>query len=377
MEAVSSPNTQRFANILSQKLERSLTNVKEANVARESFYQCAETYRNRMQQPHDLKIDAFLHDCQHKTLHEVVNKHFNKNSSRFEQQHPLLKLFAEQTGHLENALRDETKNLSQSIGEQSNWAPILRHEMLRLVAYIRKNKCEFMSREPFNCHVINIAELPEYLDILNEMQAANVGCRLQLIVCNEVHYTAIDLEISPEEKICCILDAYRESKAALVEKAFLDAGFISFVVGRDNDDIDQQVQTDTRSCSIYSMSQLVSTAKIPNFLQRLKEGRAGIPGKSVNVSWTELPANIIKNSQNCQLLQEYIEKHDSDDVDLEYYFNKRGRGIESKLADYNVKVRNFISGAPQEMITSIVCESPLEALKQLSNSKRLETSSSP
>lgn len=363
MEASNAIKLTRFESILLQKLERRLADAKEAQVARESLYQMAESYRNHSQAS-DKRIDAFIHDCSHMTLHEIFSKHLNTDSANFTLQHPLLQSCSSYSEQLKSLLEDESKKIPKLIQEQSDWAPIRRHEMLRIAAYVHNNKCAFMQREPFNCHVIDSEELHDYLQILNGVQAENTSCRLQLIVCNEVHYTAIDLEISPTEKICCILDAYREPKAALVEQAFLAAGFTVFVTGRDNEGKDEQVQTDTRSCSIYSLSQLTSTSSIVGFLQKLKEGKTIVPGQVVNVPWTELPANIIKNSQNKQLINNYVRANRSKE-ELNFFFNKRGRGIEYKLAEYNNKVQNFMASAPFDKITAIACQSPFESLMQI------------
>lgn len=353
-------------NRLLQKLKHSLEGVVDPEIAKNRLYEYGEVYKNyKGTSP---EIENFLYACRHKTLHESVDNYFSSQSYKFEAQPNLVKNCVEVLPLLKPALTAERETIGDYIRKQFPWVPIRRHEMLRLLIHTNQIKGSLFDKPPVHCHVLDIDELKEYLAKLNQKPLGNNTHRLQLIICNEVHYTAVDLELSKEKKQCCILDAYREEKAGLIEKGLLEAGYKLFVAGRNAEGADQQLQTDTRSCSIYSLSQLTSSSWQKDFFHQLSHLHADRKDNAFNIAWDQLSPPLIKNSQNELQKIDYLKNNPTTlwkEKPVSVYLSD-AKGIENKLTGYIQKINVLFAEKTAEELVEISCQSPLRALERLS-----------
>ena len=134
--------------------------------------------------------------------------------------------------------------------------------MLRLLMNLYK-KDRRSANKDFDGFVIDFTELRTFIDSIEKLRSPQDSpIRLQVMVRNEVHYTAIDMELSNPKRKCCIMDAYGEPKANFIEETFKRAGFKVFTIGTG-----ETLQKDTRSCSIFSLDHLLQSTKHPNFFK--------------------------------------------------------------------------------------------------------------
>lgn len=287
-------------------------------------------------------------DCKYKTLTEVTSKYLTGNSSCTND--IFIKQIIQMLNSHNNIInqnieieKNEIRSMIESI--QLEWSPVKRDEMLRLVMHFYKTQRDMQYRS-FDGYVIDISELPSFLNA--KVNAANLqdSCsRIQLMVRNEVHYTAVDIELSKNEVNCCIMDAYGEPKADIIEEILKQAGFKVYTAG-----IGETLQKDTRSCSLFALDHLMQSSKRPAFFQELKLKAHDDPHRMVSrISWYDFPFNFVKYAQDPSFFKTYAEKNPAFANDMHV------KGIESKLQIYKQIILKLFQNMSASDIQKIAC----------------------
>lgn len=309
----------------------------------------AAVYLCENQQLKTTSMESIKADCKYKTLTEIKNKYFSCQNRGYEDAF-LSRLTDCLTNHaatLEKMGDIEKARLKSLItSSQLEWSPVKRDEMLRLLMH----KCSLERQgkgKSFQGYVIDVSELPAFIQAL-EMGGLKGPAhkRVQLMVRNEVHYTAVEIEWDPKARKCCIMDAYGEPKALVVEKAFIQAGFQVFTVGTG-----ETVQKDTRSCSIFSLDHLLQSSKRPEFFAFLEQAAKFHPDENVwKISWYDMPARFVRFAQSEDFIRQYS-------IHNPYMASSRIviNTIESKLAAYNSKVLQLLKDLSDEQVQKIAC----------------------
>jgi hypothetical protein len=294
-------------------------------------------------------MEAIKNDCKYKSLTEIANKYFTENilldKDIFLDE--LIKVLKTHVLVINRNIEVEKDNLKNTIvSSQFEWSPVQRDEMLRLLMNSYKKGRHSVNKD-FDGYVIDFTELPIFIDTMEKWRyLQDSPIRLQVMVRNEVHYTAVDIELSNHERKCCLMDAYGEPKANFIEEAFKRAGFKVFTIGTG-----ETLQKDTRSCSIFSLDHLLQSAKHPNFFKLIENAAYYDSEKNVwKVSWYDMPARFVKYAQSQDFFQTYAEKNP-------YVANAMGEKnkIEAKLQHFKEKTLQQLKSLPEASLHKIAC----------------------
>jgi hypothetical protein len=287
-------------------------------------------------------------DCKYKTLTEITSKYLSGNSSGFKDTfvNQIIQMFNNHKNIINQNIeieKNELRSMIESI--QLEWSPVKRDEMLRLLIHFYKTEREKLHKS-FDGYVIDISELPSFLNA--KVNAANLqdsSSRIQLMVRNEVHYTAVDIELSKNEVNCCIMDAYGEPKADIIEEILKQAGFKVYTAG-----IGETLQKDTRSCSLFALDHLMQSSKRPEFFQELKLKAHFDPHRQVSmISWYDFPFSFVKYAQDPSFFKTYAEKNPV--VAHAMYL----KGIETKLQVFKQIILKQFQNMTASDIQKIAC----------------------
>lgn len=258
---------------------------------------------------------------------------------------------------------------------QYAWAPVKRDEMLRILIQQKREKRKREGKD-FDCKVIADHEWKDWLRLkLKSSPTANL--RFQLLVRNEVHYTALDFEWKSGKLRCCILDSAQDPKYRQIVQALQEMGAAVRIIGDQNDDESQKMQTDLRSCGIFGLDLLAQTSKDDRFLDKIFT-----MGTSADryIPWESLPPRLVQNSQNIDFFDRYLAKNPhlkgiiyksgkTFEEFIQQKLNHKAKneteintGIFEKLSCYRKKVDAFLASATTELLAKIAFESPFECI---------------
>lgn len=316
-----------------------------------------------------VRFETLSRDLNSRTLSEVARKYSLQEMAST--QNPFYNSIVSllQSPDLDHLKQKEVESLPEKITEeQFKWAPVKRDEMLRILiqAKVQKRKC---NGQTFDCHVIEERELTDWIaDKVMHLTAEEVH-RFQLLVRNDVHYTALDFELKGGILSCCILDAAQDPKyESLVEK-LLERNVRVFVAGGCEE---QKIQYDFRSCSIFALDHLTHTTKDSSFFDFLETNSISIAGKGYKIiAWETLPPSLVKNAQSreffaryfslnpqyereiykaCQTFKQYIENNFNP---LASQVSEQNLGICRKLEKYKSRVRRYFQASTLSDIGNI------------------------
>lgn len=283
-------------------------------------------------------------EVEEKSLSEFVQKHLSEAASSA---NPLFLTLKSVYFHIRSALLTEESDFPESLKAQFEWVAVRRDEMLRLLIERKRQQ-----GNPVNCLVLEIDELPA---ILSAIQQTEAPLRLQLLVRNEVHYTAIDISLQADQADCAVMDAYGEDKAHLIEKVFQQSGYRVFTLGKE-----ERIQLDQRSCSLFSLGHVFASSKDPRFFDNLAKISSYCEETGLHyVEWSDLPLKMIRTSQN-QVVNELFKKKrglSADAQTISHYF--KNHGAECMLAKWTEKVSRFVASMGVADAYAIATKSPL------------------
>jgi hypothetical protein len=284
----------------------------------------------------------------------------------------LLNLLASEMGA---ALRKiEEMNLEERLQEQLDWKPVYRDELLRLMIDLKQKKAADR-KNYFNCYVVEHHDLNEWLE--NYQNKGN-SPHFQLIVRNDVHYTAMDCHIYPDSKSCLILDASQDPKHLILKNLMEEKGYDTLTAGASEED---KLQLDNRSCALFSLSQASRAAKDPDIFKRIKMHEL-YDFNEKRIPWIALAPSFVKDSQDLSFINNYFKKYpglNNWPYKRNLFFNdymkikiKNDRiitteintGIESKINKYRSYIEDLFKSRPLENLNAIATMHPFQAINQ-------------
>jgi hypothetical protein len=151
--------------------------------------------------------------------------------------------------------------------------------------------------------LIDIDDLYKHLKNIDIDESLKFS-RYQLIVRNEHHYTAVDIDKSIVPPSCIILDATNDPRMFHIYCSAKDSQFDAFCFMGYSMAPTKNLQTDAHSCSMFAFDhcvQLSCTHSNPDFHKML----AAKANEQDTLFWDELPPNFLWNTQSLTTLNEY------------------------------------------------------------------------
>lgn len=332
-----------------------------------------------------LFANEFSNDLINKTLHEFRSKYFNTNSAgKLNLNLPfvsdLIKFFADKDkfndSTIDDYLSDEENTIVDRLKEQVEPKAMNRNEMLRLLVYLKEISREENEKQPLSAYVIDHEEMKPFLDVLCKNSFAETK-RVQLLVRNDVHYTALEIELSPQGKKCVIMDAFLDSRYLNIAALMREYSFDKIYCAGNN----SRIQFDAYNCSTFTFSHLTKSSGMPDFFNLIEslpqnfDEQQGIHF----IDWINFPANMIKNAQSMTFLakhKEWLQPKFKGGVTFKDYVDSQSVersmkgitksvniGIDKKFDSYAGKIQNNLKSIEPQFIMSIVSADPVVQLR--------------
>lgn len=281
-----------------------------------------DTYLNAAARYHTTSTYAltFATDLQEKSLHEFKSKYFAEQTGlKADYPFPFTKdLDAFFTGNNclngfsnKKFMKNEAANFNAKLNQQMEMGALNRNEMLRILLNQKTEKRALNGKQPLDAYVVDVTELSCFMDKLLQC-LPNEKQRMQLMVRTFAHYTAVDIELSPEGHRCLVLDAALDKNYMNIPEILKNYPFEDiYVSGKEFYEPGKEVkiQYDFMNCSAYALSQLSSSSKMENLFDSLEQmNYAYNNAKGVKfIEWNQFPAVFLKLSQTISLLQKHPE----------------------------------------------------------------------
>lgn len=272
---------------------------------------------------------SFSNDLQQKTLHEFRTKYF---SSEEEISHELnlpfipdlIDFFTNKTSlkdyTIDQFLTEEEDSIETRLTSQSDTVAMNRNEMLRFLISLKQNDRQVNGRGALNAYVVDFEELQTFMDTLMANPPDQTK-RLQLLVRNDVHYTAVEIELSPEGNRCLILDAALDPRfldiAALMQSyPFNKCYAAGYDTKAEAEKADQEetkaqapkqiakIQIDTLNCSVFSLNNLTNSSKMPDLFEIIESLPQNYDEeKNIHfIDWINFPSCMVQKAQSISFL---------------------------------------------------------------------------
>jgi hypothetical protein len=184
-------------------------------------------------------------------------------------------------------------------------------EHLRLFIEDEKQRRIALGSDPFECYVIDISTLKNFLTQLEA--SADVNKKFQLIIHNTGHYLTLDILWTQQEKKCLLLDAPNNVKMMHAYFALSVFSFDRIFVASDKvneDGSSNNLQRAFYGCRIFSFDHAIQLSKLDIYssLEKIIEKKSP-KSLSCAVPWKQLPMQLIWNAQSLTFLHDYLDKN--------------------------------------------------------------------
>lgn len=298
----------------------------------------------------------FLNDLKNKSLEEIDNKYFNKESL-FVKKFPFLEdlsvLFKSNCDSfsMSNLFLRERERLRNFISQDClTQQPLNRDPLMRLLA------AKKMEKHPaLNVYVVDLLEVKFILNYLAQAKLAGVSLRCQFLIRSEVHYTAVDIKIEKGKMQAAIMDAGGDKKKfkVIVQKFQNIEAEEIFILGA----LDR-IQSDPYNCGFFSLDTLIQSSKNPQFFEFLKSLPYVEKNGCKRLSWDSLPASYVKFANSINFLKRYLSKHPA----LEQTEYKKGKTFGEYIRTHFES--RMIKGESKE--TNVAIERKIHRYSQIS-----------
>lgn len=189
-------------------------------------------------------------------------------------------------------------------------------EAARLLVYL-ENKERIIRAEPaLNCCVVESGSNTQFSNILQDLVSLSPQIerttRMQFLVKQGGHYTAVDMKLSPEGHEFIVLDSAGDPRymahymklSALINKdgsrPFFSKGYIVVGLSPDGSDI---LQEDCYSCPMFAFDFVRQLSRMDELYSLV----ASVANKDGYVSWNNMPPQLVCNAQSFTWLRKYFE----------------------------------------------------------------------
>lgn len=196
-------------------------------------------------------------------------------------------------------------------------------EALHLLVQMQRNKMLAKHKNHFNCWVVALESrhdgINTFLNCLLQIPSQETPTRMQFIIKNGGHYTAMDVSISSNGNQCIILDAIGDLRGHMlaVQASALtdshDKKFFSCVYLMCPAEKTDILQIDSFSCPIFAYDHAYQAAKIENLYDYLAEQNID-NDDFFALSWMQAPAKLVWNSQSAAFIKAYIKQHHEEEA---------------------------------------------------------------
>jgi len=140
-----------------------------------------------------------------------------------------------------------------------------------------------------------------------------------------------------------------------------EAGFEVVIAGKSED---EKIQTDFRSCSIFSLNQLSHLSKYSHSFEELMQHPQFDP-QTRRISWLALQPNLIKLCQNLEFLKHYQNVNQQVlTSSTKPLYKLENQGVEQKLKNYTTLARTIMEKNSIEEINIASRTHPFESILQ-------------
>lgn len=322
MFKVPSDQRDRLWQIESRKLRQDLQNLQSSERLRPVVSDHLTQYFLRVcgQNGPFKKTEELLNDFQSKSLKDIQCKYLKDKGLPLLEATPaavaktlfeLLSPKGEFHELVETAKQTERHQIKQRIiSEQFLPSAVNKNELLRLMIHLKKARRANTNRN-FNAHVVDIQDLSTLLRNLQSNPELN-NQRVQILVRNELHYTAVDLNLRHHKFSGFVMDASGDSRRMDVIKCLQNMGVSDiYVAGLENSNgSKEKLQFDSFSCPYFSYDHICKSSKDLELFDKLER----LPHIEVNgiksLSWSNLPKSLLKYAQRNSLLNEISPEED-------------------------------------------------------------------
>jgi hypothetical protein len=250
-------------------------------------------------------IDLLRLDFSSRTLHEILHRFLlckeyefsSINSPLLHGDNSILKLLF-LSGATQKLLNKEVENPLAILEKQLQQGAIKRNEMLRILVDLKNTERKDKNQDRLNCFEFNIVELESVLKNAIELSKAGLlPSRIQIQVNNEVHYTALDLEFTPQGAKAAVLDAALDDKRMEIVELLKGLPFTEIYLTSGDEDEDG-IQLDDNTCSFFSLHHLQKSSKRKNFFSELSSmSKIKSDGVVHEIRWKDFPIEFLKYAQ--------------------------------------------------------------------------------
>ena len=275
-------------------------------------------------------------------------------------------------------------------------------EGMRLLIHLETERRKTTGQNKLDCRVLDVEQLSEFLQHLSEIKPPAQGIRLQAIVRNGMHYTAVDFKLSPQGNECIILDAANDPRRMLAVAKVMN---LQNAAGQDffktiyapsapDERPRENLQEDFFSCPMFSLDHVCRVSELENIYDHM--GNVARPNANKNFSnfpvihWDMLPPPLVWNAQSNAWLEQYAKMHEKEiqqrvpgrDFSFVEYLEKQKRvqdaeekpdkainiSTELLFADLSENALRYIKKAAQPIDAKIInptLEDEIEKLKVL------------
>lgn len=330
--------------------------------------------------PHS--FEGFLHDIKSKSLAEITQKYA---LSEEEPASPLVQnipgLFSGRSKLLESevlAIREEISNQLHMDGAGK------KDEMLRLLIS-EKSLSRARKGENFDAYVISRNETADFVRQLQANIPEEGNRRVHLLIRSQVHYTALDFEMSGEGLKCFIMDAANDVNCFGIARELGNLGVDEIYLASVKDETGAEtgkLQNDGNSCPVFSMDHIVQSSKVPRLFEELKSKRHTEVDGVRHIPWIDFDPSFVKNAQSLRFFERYNVRNPEAIGSTykpgltfaEYIQSKTGvvpgrdkpgnMAARLKLMKYRKKLEVPLRVHPNHVLSAITCRSPLNPSAQ-------------
>ena len=314
-----------------------------------------EAYKNKLNEESFIRpfVNEFIHDIKNKSLRQILQKYFTPGIQNENMPAPIKKLkdiFNYENLFFQQLLKIEDQHIITEILEtQFEEKAINRDQLLRLLVSILKNG------NTLNCYILDITDMVPLIEYIHSLLQEGVEQRMQVLVRNGVHYTAVDLELRNQNLKACVMESAgkteEKSVQAIIEVLNSEKAQI-FLVGADD-----AIQFDNCNCAYFALDSAMQSSKnhelFDDLTKLVKYSENGI----AHLLWSDLPPNFVENASSITFLEKYYEKH-SDSRSVEYKANLT-------FEKYIESHKNSIQIKGQMRLSNVILKKKVETYKAI------------
>ncbi|CUI16227.1 hypothetical protein PNK_0599 [Candidatus Protochlamydia naegleriophila] len=352
-------NSQKFFKLFLRKKKEDLEQTEDTVQFKNALVDVLSQLELRMNEGDACKeeIHNLQHDLKNQVLINVFKKYYSVPVTK---EGTILKELAPYLGNQEKIdllSQHEGKVLQEKvIGDLQEYA-VNRDSLMALMIRSKKEKSS-----GFNCYTVDACDLQECLENLKRLFSQKGAQQIQLLVRNDVHYTAVIVESNEGVLQAAVMDAAKDKRGVQIALFLKKLNYEKVFIVGDED----RIQFDSYNCSFFSFDSVFQAYKHGAFFNMLNSIPAKNKGELFSVAWKDMPPSFVRNATSTSFVQAYAAKNEAykQGDTFETYLNRHTAYVDIGR-DNPVKVHTVLATRVKkegEKIKKMVAELPHQEL---------------